>query len=158
MKKQLIYHAHVETEQENRIAVKISTNDTNEICYLNRVSRDSLTLACDASTLNTLIPNKVCVVPNAPILLKANFALSQNIEASCRVVFTRRLSKDKFLLELKFVEISEQDMSNLDVFIEKALDSGKNKTSNQKPAELIAETKNIDLINSKNNKNFRKVA
>ena len=158
MKKQLIYHAHVETGQENITTVRISTKDINETCYLNRVSRDSLTLACDASTLNKLIPNKVCVAPNSPILLKASFALSQNIEASCRVVFTRRLSKDKFLLELKFVGISEQDMSNLDVFIEKALDSRKTKTSNQKPAEIIAATKNIDLINSKNDKNFRKVA
>ena len=123
MKRQLIYHTHVNTEQSNKIKVFLNSNTAGSVCYLDRVSRDGLTLSCDFDTLQTLMPNKSCIEPKNPISFETSFKLDKLIEAKCRVIFARRLAKDKFVLELKFIDISEQGMQLLDNFIEKALHS-----------------------------------
>lgn len=158
MKRQLIYHTHVDTSQANNIRVNVRSNLTKAICYLDRVSRDGLTLSCDALTLQTLMPNKASVAPKDPISLTTCFTLSHNIEAKCRVVFARRLSKDQFIMELKFVDISEQHMSGLNDFIEKSLASGKSRIRAHKPTEVLTETKNIDPASLKSDYALSKVA
>ncbi len=123
MKRQLIYHTHVNTRQSNQIKVFLHSNTTKSVCSLDRISRDGLTLSCDFVTLQTLMPNKSCIEPKNPISFEASFKLDNLIEAKCRIIFARRLAKDKFVLELKFVDISEKGMHQLDSFIEKALHS-----------------------------------
>ena len=98
MKRQLIHHTHVDTSQANKIQVKVKSNGVNANCQLNRVARDGLTLSCDAETLALLMPNKASVAPKDPILLNTRFLLSLQTEANCRVVFARRLSKNKFIM------------------------------------------------------------
>lgn len=158
MKRQLIYHTHVKTNQDSNIQVNVRSSDIKTTCHLNRVSRDGLTLSCDASTLHSLMPNKASVAPKDPIALKTNFTLSQNIDAQCRVVFARRLSKDQFILELKFVDISEQHMSYLNDFIEESLSCNKNKAKTNKPSEVISEAQSIEHITLDNDYALRKVA
>lgn len=128
MKKNLIYHSHVTTSQSKKVSVKVKTDTTNTTCFLDRVSRDGLTLSCDTETLNKLIPNKASIAPKDPISLSTCFTLDQDIQAKCRVIFARRLSKDKFIIELKFVDIDEMDMHSLDGYIERTLRLGTSST------------------------------
>jgi len=51
------------------------------------------------------------------------FTLAENIKANCRVIFARRLSKDQFIMDLKFIEINENAMMHLDSYIEGKLRS-----------------------------------
>mgnify|MGYP000592638217 CR=1 FL=1 len=123
MKRQLIYHTHVNTNPSNKIAVCVETDSTKANCYLDRVSRDGLTLSCDTETLHKILPNKASVAPKDPTSLDVLFTLSENIDAKCRVIFARRLSKNQFIMDLKFIEINESAMLHLDNYIEKNLRS-----------------------------------
>lgn len=158
MKRQLIYHTHVDTNHSEKIQVSVKSKDINAKCRLDRVSRDGLTLSCDASTLHLLMPNKSSVAPKDPISLNTNFFLSHNIEADCRVIFARRLSKNEFIMELKFVDISEHDMAHLNAFIEKSLSSNLSKTNINKPTDILSGDKKFDSIRVLNDSAFRKVA
>lgn len=121
MKKQLIYHTHINTGLSKKIEVNVKTELTNALCYLDRISRDGMTLNCDTETLHKLMPNKASVAPKNPITLTTLFSLPKNIAAKCRVIFARRLSKNQFIMELKFVDIDESAMQHLDDYIEKNL-------------------------------------
>tara|TARA_R110001592_G_scaffold138511_5_gene357776 strand:+ start:85236 stop:85715 length:480 start_codon:yes stop_codon:yes gene_type:complete len=123
MKRQLIYHTHVNTSQLDKIVVKVQTESKNSTCYLDRISRDGLTLSCDSETLHSILPNKTVVAPKDPVSMNTTFALDKSINALCRVIFARRLSKDHFIMELKFVDINEQAKQDLDDYIEKTLRS-----------------------------------
>ena len=158
MKRQLIYHTHVDTNHSEKIQVRVKANDINAKCNLDRVSRDGLTLSCDASTLHLLIPNKSSVAPKDPISLNTKFFLSYDIEADCRVIFARRLSKNEFIMELKFVDISEHDMTHLNEFIERSLSSHLSKAVLNKPTDLISNDNKFDSVRAFNDSAFRKVA
>jgi hypothetical protein len=128
MKRQLIYHTHVITNRQQSKPVQVQTRligDNNSSatisCSLDRISRDGMTLSCDELTLNQLMPKKACVAPKNPITLVTDFSLDEKIHANCRVIYTRRLSKNQFVLELKFFELAERDMNLIDQFIEKCL-------------------------------------
>lgn len=172
MKKQLIYHTHVNTHQEDKIQVTVQSTELHASCYLNRISRDGLTLSCDAQTLQLLMPNKASVAPKDPISLKTLFHLSEDVEALCRVVFARRLSKDQFIMELKFVDISAQHMSAVNEFIEKQLSPYRGKQTqdltSQQASLYHKETnaqhdsadtkKELSLVQVKNNGTLNKAA
>ena len=130
MKKHLIYYTHVITNRHQKDAIHVQTrvtdnqNKSQEVsCLLDRISRDGMTLSCDESTLNRLMPKKSSVAPKSPLTLATNFSLNENIQANCRVICTRRLSKNQFVLELKFFELAEKDMNLIDQFIEKSLNN-----------------------------------
>lgn len=121
MKRQLIYHTHVDTSHRNHIHVHVTGNNGNTECSLDRVSRDSATLKCNGSTLSELMPNKTCSSPKDPINLNISFKVPQKIEVTGRVIYARRLSKNDFLIEIKFTEISESSSAYLDNFIDASL-------------------------------------
>ncbi len=123
MKRQLMFHTHVNTGQSKKISVLVQTEYEQEKCYLDRISRDGLTISCDTKTLQNIMPNKASVAPKDPISMRTTFKLDKSIHASCRVIFARRLSKDHFVMELKFVDINEQAMQDLDDYIESTLKS-----------------------------------
>jgi hypothetical protein len=165
MKRQLIYHTHVNTSPTNKIEVCVNTDFTSIHCYLDRVSRDGLTLSCDAETLRKIMPNKASVAPKDPITLTTAFTLTDSIEAQCRVIFARRVSKDHFILELKFTEINEQATLHLDNYIEENLKSALNKSSNSveqshKKDRETSETLSSDVyqINNELKLTYSKVA
>ena len=159
MKRQLIYHTHVNTNPSNKIIVKVKTDIESTSCFLDRVSRDGLTLSCNTETLHKLMPNKVSVVPKDPISLSTCFTLDQNIEASCRVIFARRLSKDQFVMELKFVDIDEQARQHLDSYIEKVLHSEFEKNLDSKmQAKPESQTSELYQMNEEIKFTYSKVA
>lgn len=140
MKRQLIYHTHIDTKQTGIIGVDVRRQDISKKCNIERVSRDGLTLACDSETLSVLMPNKTSVAPKDPVLLDIAFNIPQKIQAKCRVIFARRLSKNEFILELKFSELSESSMQYLDNFIETLL-KGENLKAESTP---INQQKSLD--------------
>jgi hypothetical protein len=159
MKRQLIFHTHVNTNQSKKIAVKVQSGIKQNTCYLDSVSRDGLTLSCDTETLHNLIPNKASVAPKDPISLSTCFTLDQNIQANCRVIFARRLSKDQFIMELKFVDIDEQAMLNLDHYIERTLRLGLNTTEDHKiQPEPKNKSQEVYKINEDSRITYSKVA
>jgi hypothetical protein len=127
MKRHLIYHSHVSTRSAdyNTVCVEAciagSANKQTATCQLDRISRDSMTLRCDQMTLNQLLPNKSGIAPKNPVSLSTSFHLDETVQANCRIIYTRRLSKDQFVLELKFSELAEKDQHLIDMFIEKSL-------------------------------------
>tara|TARA_R110002167_G_scaffold282447_2_gene487691 strand:+ start:283 stop:768 length:486 start_codon:yes stop_codon:yes gene_type:complete len=161
MKKQLIYHTYVNTNPSNKIAVCVETDSTQTNCYLDRVSRDGLSLSCDTETLHKIMPNKASIAPKDPIVLSVLFTISNNIEAKCRVILARRLSKNQFIMDLKFTEINESAMLHLNNYIEENLRSElTKKPSNQeqhntKPQLL---TSDIYRINKNQKVRYSKVA
>lgn len=131
MKRHLIYYTHVITNRNQKDAIRVKArvvseeNNSLEVsCLLDRISRDGMTLSCDESTLIKLMPKKSSVAPKNPLTLATNFLLDENIQPNCRVIFTRRLSKNQFVVELKFFELAERDMNLIDQFIEKSLNDG----------------------------------
>lgn len=137
MKRQLIYHTYVNTNPSNKIEVCVNTLSTETKCYLARVSRDGLSLSCNAETLHSIMPNKTSIAPKDPIALSVLFTLAENIEAKCRVILARRLSKDQFIMDLKFIEINENAMMHLDSYIEEKLRSeiAKKPANQEQPLE-----------------------
>lgn len=161
MKRQLIYHTHVNTNPSNIIEVSVKTEFTDANCYLDRISRDGLTLNCDAQTLHRIMPNKANVAPNNPIILTTDFSLSKKIQAKCRVVFARRLSKNQFIMELKFIDIDDGAMQHLDEYIEKNLNVSVNEKQNtpEKPInKLHALASDVFHINKELKLTYSKVA
>jgi hypothetical protein len=159
MKRQLIFHTHISTKQSNKIVVKVHSGTKQNTCYLDRVSRDTLTLSCDTETLHNLIPNKASVAPKDPISLSTYFTLDHNIQANCRIIFARRLSKDQFIMELKFVDIDEQAMLNLDSYIERTLRSGQNTKEDHKiQTEPNIKHQEVYKINEDSKVTYSKVA
>ena len=161
MKRQLIYHTHVNTNPSNKIEVCVKTDSTKTKCYLDRVSRDGLSLNCDAETLHKIMPNKTSIAPKDPIALSAVFTLAENIEAKCRVILARRLSKDQFIMDLKFIEINEKAMMHLDNYIEENLRSDvakkpSNQAENQNRPQLF--TSDVYQINKELKVTYSKVA
>ncbi len=126
MKRQLIYHTHVVTTQctnkpivvEAHVQTPQQTAKTS--CFLNRISRDSITLSCNQSNLNQLTPKHLSN-PGKAMTLTLNFILHKEVEAECRVLYARRLSKKEFVLELKFQQLSEASMQIIDEFVERSL-------------------------------------
>lgn len=137
MKRQLIYHTYVNTNPSNKIEVCVNTDATETKCNLARVSRDGLSLSCDAETLHKIMPNKTSIAPKDPITTSVLFSLAENIEAKCRVILSRRLSKDLFIMDLKFIEINENAMMHLDSYIEEKLRSeiAKKPNNQEQPLE-----------------------
>lgn len=137
MKRQLIYHTYVNTNPSNKIEVCVNTDATETKCNLARVSRDGLSLSCDAETLHKIMPNKTSIAPKDPITISVLFSLAENIEAKCRVILSRRLSKDLFIMDLKFIEINENAMMHLDSYIEEKLRSeiAKKPNNQEQPLE-----------------------
>lgn len=131
MKRQLIHHTHINTKPSDKIDVCVGTDFTKTNCFLERVCRDGLTLSCDADTLQKIMPNKACTAPRSPIILTTSFTVTNNIEAKSRIIFARRLSKNRFIIELKFIEISEVAMQNLDNYIEANLIAGRENKYNE---------------------------
>tara|TARA_R110001599_G_scaffold59077_1_gene163877 strand:- start:13 stop:492 length:480 start_codon:yes stop_codon:yes gene_type:complete len=159
MKRQLIYHTHVTTNQSKNIAVKVKTGTENTICFLNRISRDGITLSCNTEALHKLMPNKTSIDPKDPISFSICFTLDQNIQANCRVIFARRLSKDQFIMELKFIDIDEQAMQNLDAYIDRTLKSGLKPAEEHKiQPEPKVKTREIYKINEDLRITYSKVA
>lgn len=137
MKRQLIYHTYVNTNPSNKIEVCVNTDATETKCNLARVSRDGLSLSCNAETLHKIMPNKTSIAPKDPITTSVLFSLAENIEAKCRVILSRRLSKDLFIMDLKFIEINENAMMHLDSYIEEKLRSeiAKKPNNQEQPLE-----------------------
>lgn len=148
MKRQLIYHTHVNTNREQCTPVHVQTrlieNDTKSIslkCVLDRISRDGMTLCCDKMTLNLLMPNRSGIAPKNPVTLETEFTLQSDIKASCRVIYIRRTSKNEFILELKFFDMAEKDRTLIDRFIEDSL-SGSQGLVKQRADSDVAATEN----------------
>lgn len=161
MKKQLIYHTHVNTALSNKIEVNIKTEHSNEKCYLERISRDGLTLNCDTETLHKIMPNKASVAPKDPISLITQFTLLKSVKAECRVIFARRLSKNKFIIELKFVAMDEIAIQHVDDYIERNLKLTVNEKQNtrEKPInKLHALASDVYQINKELKLTYSKVA
>lgn len=148
MKRHLIYYTHVNTNRNQKDAIRVQTRVLGEqnqahgiSCLLDRISRDGMTLSCDESTLNQLMPKKSPLAPKNPLTLATMFSLKEDIQAKCRVIYSRRLSKNQFVLELKFFELAERDMDLIDQFIEKSLNEGQvsaDKNSGTEKAEVRA--------------------
>lgn len=145
MKRQLIYYTHVSTNREQSAPVQVQTrlidNETKSIslkCSLDRISRVGMTLSCDKLTLNLLMPNRAGIAPKNPVTLETEFTLQSNIKASCRVIYVRRTSKNEFILELKFFDMTEKDMNLIDRFIEDSLSSGHPSTKQLAASNLPA--------------------
>ena len=153
MKRHLIYHTHVITNGQQENAIRVQTRalgsdmkSEETSCLLDRISRDGMTLSCDESSLHQLMPKKSCAAPKNPLSIATNFCLEGNIQANCRVVFARRLSKNQFILELKFFELAEKDMNLIDQFVEKSLNrqqnSGRTSLSEDKTTEKATSSAN----------------
>lgn len=160
MKRHLIYHTHIDTGRTNQIDVDVVGDEIKAQCNLDRVSRDGLTLSCDANTLSTLMPNKANVSPKDPICFSVTFKIPQKIEAKCRVIFARRLSKNEFVIELKFIELAESSIAYLDNFIDTLLKREATKSTENKQLERcssISQTKK-ELTNDDVKLTYSKVA
>jgi hypothetical protein len=121
MKRNLIYHTHIQPGENIQIRANGSESVDTE---LNAISRVSLTVKCDQKTLDILLPNTSSVAPKQAVILPVSFRLNQfgdEIDAQCSVVSVRRLSKDIFYMDMKFKEISTQDYDSIDDYIEKSL-------------------------------------
>ena len=121
MKRNLIYHTHIQPGESIQIRANGSKHVETE---LDAISRDSLTVTCSQKTLDLLLPNTASVAPKQAVILPVSFRLSPSdneIDAQCSVVSVRRLSKDIFCLDMKFREISEQDYESIDQYVEKSL-------------------------------------
>jgi hypothetical protein len=121
MKRNLIYHTHIQPGEN----IQIRTNGSQPVeTELDAISRDSLTVTCNQRTLDILLPNTSSVAPKQAVILPVSFRLNQSgdeIDAQCSVVSVRRLSKDTFCLAMKFREISEQDFESIDEYVESSL-------------------------------------
>lgn len=121
MKRNLIYHTHIQPGESIQIRANGSESVATE---LDAISRDSLTVTCNQKTLDILLPNTASVAPKQAVILPVSFRLNQSdseIDAQCSVVSVRRLSKDIFCMDMKFREISEQDYDAIDTYIENNL-------------------------------------
>ena len=121
MKRNLIYHTHIQPGES--IQIRANGSDSVET-ELDAISRDSLTVTCNQKTLDILLPNTASVAPKQAVILPVSFSLNQSddeIDAQCSVVSVRRLSKDTFCMDMRFREISSQDYASIDDYIEKSL-------------------------------------
>jgi len=121
MKRNLIYHTHIQPGE----SIQIQANGSESVeTELDAISRDSLTVTCSQKTLDILLPNTASVAPKQAVLLPVSFRLNQSskeIDAQCSVVSVRRLSKDIFCMDMRFREISTKDYESIDDYIEKSL-------------------------------------
>ena len=121
MKRNLIYHTHIQPGEN----IQIRTNGSESLATeLNAISRDSLTVTCDQKTLDLLLPNTSSVAPKQAVILPVSFCLNQTsseIDAKCSVVSVRRLSKNIFCMEMRFREISSKNYAVIDHYIEQNL-------------------------------------
>lgn len=134
MKRNLIYHTHIQPGES--IQIRANGNDSVET-ELDAISRDSLTVRCNQKTLEMLLPNTASVAPKQAVILPVSFRLNQlgdEIDAQCSVVSVRRLSKDTFCMDMRFREISSQDYASIDDYIEKSLPRQKKQTGIVKAA------------------------
>lgn len=143
MKKHLIYYSHIDTTTRlDAIHVQLvnSLNDSQKpaaTCRLDRISRDSFTLSCDQTNLNKLMANKASIAPKSNLTLESSFMLGEQVNATCQVIFSRRHSKDVFVLELKFHNLNDHNMHLIDTFVERCQED------NRKLKETNAEHKQI---------------
>jgi len=134
MKRNLIYHTHIQPGE----SIQIRANGSESIeTELGAISRDSLTVTCNQKTLDILLPNTASVAPKKAVILPVSFRLNQSgdeIDVQCSVVSVRRLSKDIFCMDMKFREISTQDYESIDNYIENSLQRQQKQTSFAKVA------------------------
>jgi len=134
MKRNLIYHTHIQPGE----SIQIRANGSESIkTELGAISRDSLTVTCSRKTLDILLPNTASVAPKQAVILPVSFCLNQSgneIDVQCSVVSVRRLSKDIFCMDMKFKEISAQDYDSIDNYIENSLQRQQKQTSLAKVA------------------------
>ena len=134
MKRNLIYHTHIQPGESILIRANGSESVETE---LGAISRDSLTVTCSQKTLDILLPNTSSVAPKQAVILPVSFRLKptgEEIDAKCSVVSVRRLSKDIFCMDMKFREISAQDYESIDNYIEKGLQRQQKQPSYSKVA------------------------
>ncbi len=139
MKRQLIYHTPVSfgEGQSNSKVARITTLKSSETnADIKSISKDGLTLHCDMRTLQTILPNNAAVSPKQPGKLTVSFTLGTMITCSCNVIYSRRASKDKFILELRFDEINKEDRQMVDQFVDESFRDNKQHDTADKTSDL----------------------
>lgn len=121
MKRNLIYHTHIRLGKQ----ITIETGQKNTAkTDLEAISRDGITINCDRSMLDQLLPNTASVIPKQPVSLSVSFNLdgsSGKVKANCNVVAVRRLSRDTYQMVMRFQDISECHFERVDRYIENSL-------------------------------------
>lgn len=120
MRSSLIYHTpiNLSDNQNNNTLAKIVTLKSKETnAEIKSISKDGLSLNCDMQTLASILPKGRSVSPKQPVKLNVSFPLESMIHCICDTIYSRRISKDCFQLELRFDEISEESKEMINNFI-----------------------------------------
>lgn len=106
-------------------------NGDELLCTTEKLSRRELVLSCNQETLTRILPRR-CTEPNKPCCVRASFSLpvesdseygsdreNQHIIECETVVFSaRRVAQNRFLLQLRFTQLSALQAAGIATYIE----------------------------------------
>ena len=87
------------------------------------ISRAGLTISCDNKSLEMILPKGAFFAPLQTVKVKVDFDLPQeethtvNLSDTMEIVYTRRLSKNVFLLGMEFTELKADQQLIVDQYI-----------------------------------------
>lgn len=118
MKRNLKYHAHVPINQVRGTQAELNGVNTT----LHDIGRDGFSITCDQQHLSILLPTCASICLKSPVQFESGFSLpgqdNYRITTLCEAFGVRRLSRDNFQLNLKFIDVSEKDFAMIDAYIE----------------------------------------
>lgn len=123
MKRNLIYHTHITA---NKAVQAWSQTGMEFDCHIDAIGRDGMMLTCDRQTLDALLPNSMHIAPKRPATIETRFQLDtlNDITTRCEVIYARRMSRDQFLLEVRFDHLDDQQFEEVDLFVASAIEKG----------------------------------
>ena len=121
MKRNLIHHTHIPIAKERADKATLLNGVRTK---LQSIGRDGFSIICDQQRLTELLPNPVSVSPKSAVRFTSEFTLpghDKSMITQCEAFYARRLSRDSFQMNLKFIALSAEHIAAIDAFVETCL-------------------------------------
>lgn len=108
------------------VAVTGQTGDSLT-CHTANLSRAGMSIECDRSRISTLVSDRWILAPKTPAEVTVNFdvpatsAQNVSIEATCNIVYIRRISHKIFHLGLQFAAFNGRGEDYIDQYVSQLL-------------------------------------
>lgn len=120
MSRSLIYHTHLSIS--GNVSLK-TTDGAKTEAQFDSISKSGLVLHCDQDSLKELFPRTPSLSPKQTVEMNVDFGLPEvgRIVSACHVTSVRRLSREKFELQMNFADTNLRSLYALEHYVERKL-------------------------------------
>ncbi|WP_390616975.1 PilZ domain-containing protein [Maricurvus nonylphenolicus] len=109
---------------KTNFSCSVDTPDQHSEAVITNLSMSGLQLECDHGLMQALMPNIKRPSPHQPISLAVHFEVPTSykdkdaIDLHCKIIYSRRLAQDKFVIGCMFSEFEHQCETVLEDYLQ----------------------------------------